>query len=211
MVGVSESSSSLSWDVIVSGSGVLLSVVVSIFVTRWQINSSRRKELVTKYLIDAWTKLEKGSNRENGEFNLDIEEAIAQILLFGTEHQIMLAREFSEIITEKGGASLNELLRILRDDLRKELGLEDAKRDFKFLRLPRRVNRQEQRRVNRQEQRRVNRQEHVESTGKCNVESTGKCKIRLFFCRTLLLVFQTSAFVWVYCRFSSVCLQSFYR
>ena len=159
MVGVSESSSSLSWDVIVSGSGVLLSVLVSIFVTRWQINSSRRKELVTKYLIDAWTKLEKGSNRENGEFNLDIEEAIAQILLFGTEHQIMLAREFSEIITEKGGASLDELLRILRDDLRKELGLEDAKRDFKFLRLPRRVNRQVQRRVNRQVQRRVNRQE----------------------------------------------------
>ena len=31
------------------------------------------------------------------------------------------------------------------------------------------------------------------------VESTGKCKIRLFFCRTLLLVFQTLVFAWVYC------------
>ena len=144
MVGVSESSSSLSWDVIVSGAGIFLSVVVSIFVTRWQINSSRRKELVTKYLIVAWTKLEKGSNRENGEFKLDIEEAIAQILLFGTEHQIKLAREFSETIIEKGNASLNELLWILRDDLRKELGLEDARRDIKFLRLPRRVNQQVQ-------------------------------------------------------------------
>ena len=28
-----------------------------------------------------------------------------------------------------------------------------------------------------------------------NVESTGKCKFRLFFCRTPLWVFQTSAFV----------------
>ena len=99
---------------------------------------------MTKYLIDAWTKLEKGSNRENGEFKLDIEEAIAQILLFGTEHQIKLAREFSETIIEKGNASLNELLWILRDDLRKELGLEDARRDIKFLRLPRRVNQQVQ-------------------------------------------------------------------
>ena len=31
------------------------------------------------------------------------------------------------------------------------------------------------------------------------VESTGKCKIRLFFCRTLFLVFETLVFAWVYC------------
>ena len=37
-----------------------------------------------------------------------------------------------------------------------------------------------------------------------------KCKIGLFFWRTLLLVFQSSAFVSVYCWFSSVFLQSFY-
>ena len=43
------------------------------------------------------------------------------------------------------------------------------------------------------------------------VESTGKCKIRLSFCRTLLLVFQTLVFAWVYCWFSSVYSQSFYR
>ena len=42
------------------------------------------------------------------------------------------------------------------------------------------------------------------------VESTGKCKIRLFFWRTQLLVFQTSAFVCVYCWYSSVCSTSFY-
>ena len=35
------------------------------------------------------------------------------------------------------------------------------------------------------------------------VEPTDEYKIRLFFCRTLLLVFQTSAFVSVYCWFSS--------
>ena len=43
-----------------------------------------------------------------------------------------------------------------------------------------------------------------------HVESTGKCKIRLFFWRTLLLVFQTLVFAWVYCWFSSVYSLSFY-
>lgn len=135
VVGVFESSSSLSWDIIVSGAGVLLSVVVSIFVTRWQVNSTRRKELVTQYLIEAWTKLEKGSNRERGEFNLDIEAAIAQIQLFGTESQIILVRKFMEEILEKGDAKADDLLTMLREDLRRELRLEKTKQGFKFLRF----------------------------------------------------------------------------
>lgn len=95
----------------------------------------KKKEITIKYLSDAWSSLEKGSNRRDKKYNIDIEVAIGQIQLFGTERQIELAQKLAFELSSKGECSTLELLNLLRDDLRKELMLKKSLRGIKFLRF----------------------------------------------------------------------------
>lgn len=96
---------------------------------------SKKKEITIKYLSDAWSSLEKGSNRRDKKYNIDIEVAIGQIQLFGTERQIELAQKLAFELSSNGECSTLELLNLLRDDLRKELMLKKSLRGIKFLRF----------------------------------------------------------------------------
>lgn len=95
----------------------------------------KKKEVTIEYLIQAWGKLEKASNRKDNRYNTEIETAIADIQLFGTKQQIELAQQFAEEIARNKESSALELLILLRENLRKELRLEKAPRKFKFLRF----------------------------------------------------------------------------
>lgn len=95
----------------------------------------KKKEITIKYLSDAWSSLEKGSNRRDKKYNIDIEVAIGQIQLFGTERQIELAQKLAFELSSNGECSTLELLNLLRDDLRKELMLQKSLRGLKFLRF----------------------------------------------------------------------------
>lgn len=109
-------------------------IVVYIFAIR-QNTQIKKKEVTIEYLIQAWSKLEKASNRKDNRYNTEIETAIADIQLFGTKRQIELAQQFAEEITRNKKSSTLELLVLLREDLRKELKLERVPRKFKFLRF----------------------------------------------------------------------------
>lgn len=109
-------------------------VVVYIFAIR-QNTQIKKKEVTIEYLIQAWGKLEKASNRNDNRYNTEIETAIADIQLFGTKRQIELAQQFAEEIARNKESSTLELLVLLREDLRKELKLERVPRKFKFLRF----------------------------------------------------------------------------
>lgn len=109
-------------------------IVVYIFATRQNIQI-KKKEVTIEYLIQAWGKLEKASNRKDNRYNTEIETAIADIQLFGTKRQIELAQQFAEEIARNKESSTLELLVLLREDLRKELKLERVPRKFKFLRF----------------------------------------------------------------------------
>lgn len=109
-------------------------IVVYIFAIR-QNTQIKKKEVTIEYLIQAWGKLEKASNRKDNRYNTEIETAIADIQLFGTERQIELAQQFAEEIARNKESSTLELLVLLREDLRKELKLERVPRKFKFLRF----------------------------------------------------------------------------
>ena len=109
-------------------------IVVYIFAIR-QNTQIKKKEVTIEYLIQAWGKLEKASNRKNNRYNTEIETAIADIQLFGTKRQIELAQQFAEEIARNKESSTLELLVLLREDLRKELKLERVPRKFKFLRF----------------------------------------------------------------------------
>lgn len=109
-------------------------IVVYIFAIR-QNTQIKKKEVTIEYLIQAWGKLEKASNSKDNRYNTEIETAIADIQLFGTNRQIELAQQFAEEIARNKESSALDLLVLLREDLRKELKLESVPRKFKFLRF----------------------------------------------------------------------------
>ena len=109
-------------------------IVVYIFAIR-QNTQIKKKEVTIEYLIQAWGKLEKASNRKDNRYNTEIETAIADIQLFGTNRQIELAQQFAEEFARNKDSSTLDLLVLLREDLRKELKLERVPKKFKFLRF----------------------------------------------------------------------------
>lgn len=110
-------------------------IVVYIFAIR-QNTQIKKKEVTIEYLIQAWGKLEKASNRKDNRYNTEIETAIADIQLFGTKRQIELAQQFAEEFARNKECSTLDLLVLLREDLRKELKLEWVPKKFRFLRFP---------------------------------------------------------------------------
>jgi len=99
---------------------------------------NKQRDLKINYLIEAWRKLESASNRENkitSEQESDIESAIADIQLFGSKKQIVLARKFVEEFVKNKTAELNELLHELRQDLRKEINLEETTEKISHIRI----------------------------------------------------------------------------
>ena len=85
---------------------------------------TKRRELRVEYLIDVWRRLENVSARTDDSRNVDLESAVADIQLFGSNRQIELAYQFMEDFVKNGHADLDDLLDDLRRDLRHELKLE---------------------------------------------------------------------------------------
>jgi hypothetical protein len=98
---------------------------------------NKRRDLRIQYLIDAYRKLERISNRDEAspEWAGNIESAIADIQLFGSVRQVAMAKQFASDMAAERQASADELLADLRKDLRRELMLEDVSSDLKFLRI----------------------------------------------------------------------------
>lgn len=98
--------------------------------------ANKRRELRVQYLIEAYRRLENGSNRPiPKEAASDFENAIADIQLFGTPGQVALAQEFAVGFARTGTYSLDPLLDGLRDSLRTELDLEPVSAGIKYLRI----------------------------------------------------------------------------
>ena len=115
--------------------------VVSWFVGNWlgtrRDRASKRRELRVQYLIEAYRRLAIGANRKaplSGHLD-DIESAIEDVQLFGTAAQVEAAQELARAVAERGEALADNLLTLLRDDLRKELRLEAIKSRRIFLRF----------------------------------------------------------------------------
>ena len=113
----------------------LIIVVISYFLSIRMNTQNKKKEVVVKYLIEAWQILEKGAQRKHGKYQIEIESAIANIQLFGTAEQIKIAKKFAKEIARNNEASCNDLLDLLRKDLRKELNLEKEPENIILLRF----------------------------------------------------------------------------
>ncbi|MFC2487388.1 MAG: hypothetical protein ACFNP8_02225 [Alloprevotella sp.] len=117
-----------------------LGMIATIIIAFYEYNKfkkQKRKDIITKYLIDAWTKLESASNRSklNEKQKLDIESSIGAIMLFGSEKQIQLAQKFCQEMSQGDGAELLPLLETLKTDLRKELQMPEQTVKYQALRF----------------------------------------------------------------------------
>lgn len=102
---------------------------------RRDLANDRRKLRVT-YLLEAYRRLEGGSNRINQEsYRAQIESAIADIQLLGSPEQVAMAREFAFTMAQDREASLDDLLFDLRRSLRDELQIEPVRESILFLRF----------------------------------------------------------------------------
>lgn len=121
-------------------------VTVSIAVAGWSIAhyftvkrdvSSKRRELVTQHLIEAYQILTNDiSHRElTKEREEKLENMLTQIQLFGSIEQIRLAKELIDGLANKKSFELDPLINNLRDDLRKQLNLLPVSGNARWLRF----------------------------------------------------------------------------
>lgn len=127
---------------------LLVTVVVAIFgwfVAHWlssmRDEKSKKREIVTGYLISAFSEIERSiePNEIAKEWFVNLGAALHKIQLFGDERQIELVHKIFEVMQNKNATfpndKLMELLRILRNDLRKELKLKPVNSGVILLRL----------------------------------------------------------------------------
>jgi hypothetical protein len=118
-----------------------LVAVISWFIGSWlavrRDRANKRRDLRVQYLIDAYRRLAIGANRTppSASHLNDIESALEDVQLFGTAAQVEAAHELARNVAERGEATADGLLTLLRDDLRKELRLEAMKSPRIFLRF----------------------------------------------------------------------------
>jgi hypothetical protein len=99
------------------------------FVGHWiatrKDRSNKKRDLRTNYLIKCFRRLEYAGDRVLDEdARRQLEATIADIQLFGSTEQAAAAHAFAQGIADKdSSASTGPLLRMLRDDLRRELDL----------------------------------------------------------------------------------------
>jgi hypothetical protein len=87
----------------------------------------RREERQTEYLIDTWRKLVDASFDQPLIEKSDVREfnaALSDVQLFGTAEQANLAARIVDEASTSKGASGNELVELMRDDLREMLNLD---------------------------------------------------------------------------------------
>jgi hypothetical protein len=117
----------------------LLGWLVGYIATIRRDRLSKRRDLRTQYLLDAYRRLEGAGNRRqpSPDDEKALESAVADIQLLGSPEQVHFARQFALEFAATGQASLDPLLEALRLELRKELALPPLDEGITFLRIVR--------------------------------------------------------------------------
>lgn len=99
-------------------------------VTQRQARQDIRRNMSVSYLLDAYRRLERASNRPlTSEVAGELEAAVADVMLLGTRDQAGLADDFARIFAAQHVADTQPLLLALRDSLRGELLLDALPQD----------------------------------------------------------------------------------
>lgn len=106
--------------------GIVIGAFVTHRLTSRRDRANRRSEMRIDYLLNAYRSLAAASNRDGQRSASDaraFEQALDDIQLLGSSEQAERAAQLALTMAAKGGASADDLLKALRDDLRAELDL----------------------------------------------------------------------------------------
>ena len=98
---------------------------------------NKHRDIRIEYLISAYRRLANSSQRHpkgGSPYFRDMESAIADIQLFGTQSQIDQVYTFLKEFKATGKGPLDDLLNNLRNDLRKELSLSEIEGNVRWFR-----------------------------------------------------------------------------
>jgi hypothetical protein len=113
--------------------GGAIVAVVSHLLTRQRETERRRTEKAIEYRIEAWRAIADQTGRV---LDADaFEKALAETILFGDEREVQLVSKIMDEFVAKGTADTTELLKLLRRNIRDELGLTKTSIEFRWLRV----------------------------------------------------------------------------
>jgi hypothetical protein len=113
--------------------GGAIVAVVTHFLTRRRETEKRRTEKAIEYRIEAWRAIAQQTGR-----TLDsdaFEKALAEIVLFGNEQEVQLVSKIMDEFVANHTSDTTELLKLLRRNIREELGLQRTSIEFRWLRV----------------------------------------------------------------------------
>lgn len=95
------------------------------FVAHRSHRANKRHGLSVQYLLQAYRRLENAANREDktDEQTVAFESAVADIQFLGRSDQIAETVKYLKEHASVGGRTIDNVLSLLRNDLRKKLGL----------------------------------------------------------------------------------------
>ncbi len=98
---------------------------------------NKQRDLITDHLLDAYRKLESASNREKLTDSqiANVESAIADIQIFGSEELIVTIDKFMEEFVVNKNIDLSGILSLLREDIRHALHLPWTNNTLRHFRL----------------------------------------------------------------------------
>lgn len=128
-----ESLNTFNWSLIISSVLVIIGWGIGYYITNLHQIKNKQREIITGYLIEAYRNIEEACARGDSitnEQKRKMEKAIADIQLFGSPKQVNKAKEFTEQMNKNSYGDPRKLLVELRNDLREELGIKPASKDF---------------------------------------------------------------------------------
>ena len=123
-------------QIFVSAFVALLVVALGHAFSSHRDRQNRRREQRIGYLISVFRAFAKVNNHPRlYEVAGELEQAVADVQLFGTPKQVSLVQQFATELGTLQTADLNDILVELRDSLRAELGAESISTRYVWLRI----------------------------------------------------------------------------
>lgn len=125
---------------VLAASVAIIGLAISHWLTSKRDLSSEKRKIQINFMLEAYRKLERGSCRgaNQDQYAEELHSAIADIQLLGSPEQVRVAQRIAVALGSGTGekVSINELLNVLRAELRTELNLPSVSGELVILRKP---------------------------------------------------------------------------
>lgn len=128
----------MNWSIVIPAIIVIIGWGVVHYFNTERDRGNKLRDIRIQYLIGAYRSLANSSQRppeKNSPYFRQMEEAIADIQLFGTKSQIEKVHTMISEYAKTATMPLDPLLNDLRDDLRNELKLPPVAENVQWLRM----------------------------------------------------------------------------